>query len=100
LLGMALSDVDERQQTITVRLKGARQDHRVSSAESLRVRSPRDSWKSHELAMRCAERRICRPMSLPRSKGRRSASPSTSPARRASPPVFRRPRAGGRMSPT
>lgn len=29
LLGMALSDVDERQQTITVRLKGARQDHRV-----------------------------------------------------------------------
>jgi site-specific recombinase XerD len=29
LLGMALSDVDERQRTITVRLKGARQDHRV-----------------------------------------------------------------------
>ena len=29
LLGMALSDVDERQQTITVRLKGARQEHRV-----------------------------------------------------------------------
>ena len=29
LLGMALSDVDERQQSITVRLKGARQDHRV-----------------------------------------------------------------------
>ena len=29
LLGMALSDVDEQHQTITVRLKGARQDHRV-----------------------------------------------------------------------
>jgi integrase len=29
LLGMALSDVDESRQTITVRLKGARQDHRV-----------------------------------------------------------------------
>jgi integrase/recombinase XerD len=29
LLGMALSDVDERQRTITVRLKGAREDHRV-----------------------------------------------------------------------
>ena len=29
LLGMTLSDVDERHQTITVRLKGARQDHRI-----------------------------------------------------------------------
>ena len=29
LLGMALSDVDEQHQTITVRLKGAREDHRV-----------------------------------------------------------------------
>ena len=29
ILGMTLSDVDEQQQTITVRLKGARQDHRV-----------------------------------------------------------------------
>jgi integrase/recombinase XerD len=29
ILGMTLSDVDEREQTITVRLKGARQDHRV-----------------------------------------------------------------------
>ena len=29
LLGMALSDVDEPRQTITIRLKGARQDHRV-----------------------------------------------------------------------
>jgi integrase/recombinase XerD len=29
LLGMALSDVDEQHQTITVRLKGARQNHRV-----------------------------------------------------------------------
>jgi integrase/recombinase XerD len=29
LLGMALSDVDEQRQIITVRLKGARQDHRV-----------------------------------------------------------------------
>jgi integrase/recombinase XerD len=29
LLGMALPDVDEQRQTITVRLKGARQDHRV-----------------------------------------------------------------------
>ena len=29
ILGMALSDVDEQHQTITVRLKGARQDHRV-----------------------------------------------------------------------
>ena len=40
-----------------------------------------------EVAARAAERQI------------RSASPATSPARRASLPVFRRPRAGGRMSP-
>jgi hypothetical protein len=29
ILGMTLSDVDEQEQTITVRLKGAREDHRV-----------------------------------------------------------------------